>query len=76
MFIFLEVNLKHKLNPTYGETYEPHQPAEGMTEKARQDCSTQARNAHVPAYEVFAEVLARSVGIEEVPAPLVTEICY
>ncbi len=47
-----------------------------MTEKAKHDCSPQVGNAHIPTYELFAEVLARFPGIEEVPAPLVTEICY
>jgi len=47
-----------------------------MTKKARHDCSPQAGNAHIPAYELFAEVLARFLGIEKVPAPLVTEIRY
>ena len=47
-----------------------------MAEKARHDCSPQAGNAHIPVYEFFAEVLTRFLGIEEVPAPLVTEICY
>jgi len=47
-----------------------------MTEKARHDCSPQAGKAHILAYKLFAEVLARFLGIEEVPAPLVTKICH
>jgi hypothetical protein len=47
-----------------------------MTEKAKYDCSPQTGNAHILAHELFAEVLARFPGIEEVPVPLVTEICH
>ena len=45
-------------------------------QNAIHDCSPQAGNAHFPAYQLFAEVLARFLGIEEVPTPLVTEICH
>jgi len=47
-----------------------------MTGKTRHDCSPQTGNAHFPAYQLFSEVLARFLSIEEIPAPLVTEICY
>ena len=47
-----------------------------MTGKTRHDCSPQTGNAHFPVYQLFSEVLARFLSIEEIPAPLVTEICY
>jgi hypothetical protein len=46
-----------------------------MMQNARHDCSPQAGNAHIPVYQVFAKVLTRFAGVEEVPAPLVAEIC-
>jgi len=76
MFIFLEINPKHELNLANAIAQDPHQPTEGMTANARHDGSPQAgRNRHIPAYKLFAEVLTRFIGIEEVPAPLVAEIC-
>jgi hypothetical protein len=74
MLIFIEINSKHELDSAHGKACEPHQPAEWMAKQARHDGSTQTGNAHIPAYQFFAEVLARFPGIEEVPAPLVTEI--
>ena len=72
----MEINPKHELGPAYGKAYEPHQSTERMTKKARHDCSPQSGNAHISAYKLFAEVLTRFLSIEEVPAPLVIEICY
>ncbi len=46
-----------------------------MAKKARHDRSPQTGNTHVQVYQFFAEVLTRFIGVEEVPAPLVTEVC-
>ena len=72
----MEINPKPELNSAYGIAQDPHQSTERMTKKARHDCSPQAGNAHISVYEFFAEVLTRFLSIEEVSAPLVTEICY
>jgi len=45
-----------------------------MTKKAGHDRSPQTQDSHIPLYEIFSEILAGFIGIEEIPAPLVTEI--
>jgi hypothetical protein len=47
-----------------------------MTGNAGHDGLPQAGNAHLLRYQASAKVLMRPVGVEEVPAPLVAEICY